>query len=147
MNTLNANEGNIKKIVAKIRELVSYVTTESLTVVGLVEDMETAQGDIIDAEEAIATLEDTTIPAIEADVAAIQEVKLLTIDPADFVDTEGNYIATITIAEVVATDTIAEVFSVYGYTLTAGTGNILINAGASQPTIAVVIGVSITHAA
>lgn len=123
MSVLNPNEGNIKKIVGVINFYVNLI----------INSLSSISGDI---------------SKIEDDIAVLQSVTLHTIAGASFVQVggAGNYIATVTIAGVVAEDTAAEVMTSTGLTVTAGQGIVTVDGGAAPVSDPVFIGIKITKA-
>lgn len=122
MSVLNPNEGNIKKIVGVINFYVNLI----------INSLSSISGDI---------------SKIEDDIAVLQSVTLHTIAGESFVQVGGgNYIATVTIAGVVAEDTAAEVMTSTGLTVAAGAGIVTVDGGAAPVSDPVFIGIKITKA-
>lgn len=130
MSVLNPNEGNIKKIVGVINFFVDL----------MIESLSTISGDI--------SVIGSKIEKAQDDIAVLQSITLHTIEGASFVQDggAGNYIATLTIAGVVAGDTAAEVMTSTGLTVAAGAGIVTVDGGAAPVTDPVFIGIKITKA-
>lgn len=130
MSVLNPNEGNIKKIVGVINFYVNLI----------INSLSSISGDISAIGDDIKTAQD--------DIAVLQSITLHTIEGASFVQDggTGNYIATVTIAGVVAEDTAAEVMTSTGLTVAAGAGIVTVDGGAAPVSDPVFIGIKITKA-
>lgn len=130
MSVLNPNEGNIKKIVGVINFFVNLI----------IDSLSSISGDISAIGDDIKTAQD--------DIAVLQSVTLHTIAGESFVQDggTGNYIATVTIAGVVAEDTAAEVMTSTGLTVAAGAGIVTVDGGAAPVSDPVFIGIKITKA-
>lgn len=130
MSVLNPNEGNIKKIVGVINFYVNL----------FIESLSAINGDI--------SVIGSEIEQAQDDIAVLQSITLHTIAGASFVQDGGvgNYIATLTIAGVVAGDTAAEVMTSTGLTVAAGAGIVTVDGGSAPVTDPVFIGIKITKA-
>ena len=146
MSNLRPNEGNIKNIVTELNAFelatVAQVDVIRAAITANAEDIE----DINDPATGLPALA-TLVSNLYNALAALENVKIHNIPIADFVDVAGDYIATIASAGIVGTETVAEKFTVTGYTITVTAGNILVHAGAAAPTAPVIIGMLVTLAA
>ena len=144
MDSLNVNEGNIKKIVAKKNEIVStFINTTYAALATIVGGHTTTIGShttTIGSHTTTIGSHTTSIGTLNTLTAPLSTLKTFYIPAASWADVSGTYKVTLTLTGAASTDTWVEIFTTNAFTaIVAGTNQIVVSATSVAPTVPVVL--------